>query len=155
MIDIVDHCEVSRQSFYRLFQDKYDLIHWYFERLADQSFKQMGVLYTLREGLCKKFEFIRKEALFFSQAFASNDNNSLIHYDVQCIYEFYKNLIEQKRGKPLDQDLSFLLSMYCHGSVRMTVEWVMEGMKRPEKEIVDLLIEAMPELLKAELADLL
>lgn len=32
---IVDVCGVSRQSFYRNFIDKYDLINWYFDRLLE------------------------------------------------------------------------------------------------------------------------
>ena len=35
--DIVENCDVSRQSFYRLFQDKYDLVNWYFEVLSENS----------------------------------------------------------------------------------------------------------------------
>ena len=49
--DICAQCGLSRQTFYRNFKDKYDLVNWYFERLAQKSFKQMGVSYTLREGL--------------------------------------------------------------------------------------------------------
>ena len=29
--DIVTKCGVSRQTFYRHFKDKYDLVNWYFE----------------------------------------------------------------------------------------------------------------------------
>lgn len=153
--DIVENCEVSRQSFYRLFQDKYDLVNWYFEVLAQQSFKQMGVLYNLKEGLLKKFQFIETEHVFFAQAFASSDNNSLIHYDCKCIYEFYKGLIEEKNHAPLSKELSFLLEMYCHGSVIMTMEWIASGRKEPMETIVDLLIEALPEKLKQQLRDLI
>lgn len=153
--DIVENCEVSRQSFYRLFQDKYDLVNWYFEVLAQQSFKQMGVHYTLKEGLVRKFQFIEQEHVFFSQAFASSDNNSLIHYDFNCIYEFYKQLIETKNKKPLSSELSFLLEMYCHGSVTMTMEWIAGGRKEPIETIVDLLIAAMPEALRTQMKDLI
>lgn len=153
--DIVENCDVSRQSFYRLFQDKYDLVNWYFEVLAQQSFKQMGVLYNLKEGLVKKFEFIEQEHVFFSQAFASSDNNSLIHYDYQCIYDFYKGLIEDKNKAPLSKEVDFLLEMYCHGSVTMTIEWIASPHKEPIDTMVDLLIAAMPELLKQQLKDLI
>lgn len=153
--DIVENCDVSRQSFYRLFQDKYDLVNWYFEVLAQQSFKQMGVLYTLKEGLMKKFQFIEQEYVFFAQAFASQDNNSLIHYDFECIYNFYKNLIETKNKAPLTSELSFLLEMYCHGSVSMTMEWIATDRKQPIETIVDLLIEALPDKLKEQLKELL
>ena len=35
--DIVKHSGMTRQTFYRYFQDKYDLVNWYFEKLADKS----------------------------------------------------------------------------------------------------------------------
>lgn len=68
--DIVESAHTTRQSFYRHFQDKYDLVNWYFERLAQKSFKLMGVQYTLREGLLKKFEFIRQEKNIFFSGFS-------------------------------------------------------------------------------------
>lgn len=30
--EIVDACGTTRQTFYRHFQDKYDLVNWYFDR---------------------------------------------------------------------------------------------------------------------------
>ena len=66
---IVDQCNVTRPTFYRHFKDKYDLINWYFDVLAQMSFKQMGISLTLREGLLKKFEFIKGEGQFFAAAF--------------------------------------------------------------------------------------
>lgn len=57
--DIVEISGKTRQTFYRYFRDKYDLVNWYFEVLADKSFLQIGNSETLREGLTKKFEFIR------------------------------------------------------------------------------------------------
>ena len=50
--------------------------------------------------------------------------------------------------------MAFLLEMYCSGSIRMTVEWVTGGMGRPIPELVDLLIEAMPQRLYSLLSDL-
>ena len=36
--EIVEACQVTRQTFYRNFQDKYDLINWYFDKLLQESF---------------------------------------------------------------------------------------------------------------------
>ena len=150
--DIVEVAKTTRQSFYRHFQDKYDLVNWYFERLAEKSFKLLGIQYTLREGLIKKFEFIEQERNFFSQAFLSKDHNSLMRYDYQCIFEFYKHLLEQKQG-PLSKELVFLLEMYCEGSIYMTVKWVLSTTPEKPEVIVDLLIEAMPQQIKTILFD--
>ena len=66
---IVDVCGVSRQSFYRNFMDKYDLMNWYFDRLLEQSFREMGSGTTVRDGLIKKFAYIKEERLFFTAGF--------------------------------------------------------------------------------------
>ena len=146
--EIVDQSELTRQTFYRYFQDKYDLVNWYFDKLAQQSFKLMGVSLTLEEGLIQKFAFVKDEKDFFSAAFKSRDCNSLFDYDLKLITDFYTIRIVEKTGKPLDPDSKFLLDMYCQGSMDMTFKWVIEGMKMEPKEIADLLIDAIPEKLK-------
>ena len=39
---ICEICGVTRQTFYRNFLDKYDLINWYFDKLLTKSFEHMG-----------------------------------------------------------------------------------------------------------------
>jgi AcrR family transcriptional regulator len=40
--EIVETCGVTRQTFYRNFKDKYDLINWYFDKILLESFEHMG-----------------------------------------------------------------------------------------------------------------
>lgn len=141
---IVDVCGVSRQTFYRNFIDKYDLINWYFDRLLEQSFKEMGSNENLREGLIKKFKYIKAERVFFSAAFRFDEQNNLKEHDFIMIYEFYCRLIREKTGKLPDKKTRKLLEMYCQASIYMTVQWVLKGMKESESELADLMIDAMP-----------
>ena len=142
--EIVTECGTTRQTFYRNFQDKYDLINWYFDVLAQMSFKQMGISMTLREGLIKKFEFIKGEGQFFAAAFSSESQNCLMEYDYQCIYQFYCDIIHKQGADKIPEELEFLLRMYCRGSIAMTVEWATTGMKMSPEQLADQLIEAMP-----------
>ncbi len=151
---IADACGVSRQTFYRCFLDKYDLVNWYFERLVERSFQEMGVSLTLREGLRNKFRFIQAEADFFACAFGSDDANSLMRYDYDYIYRFYSDIITRKTHRPLEPDIAFLLEMYCRGSIEMTARWVMRGMELQPEKMVELLIEAMPSRLESLLREL-
>ena len=96
---IVQTCGVTRQTFYRNFQDKYDLINWYFDKLLLESFAQMGDGLTVYEGLTRKFEFIQKERVFFAGAFRSDDHNSLREHD----YEVRKMRDGKIPEKSLDQ----------------------------------------------------
>ncbi len=141
---IVAECGLTRQTFYRNFKDKYDLVNWYFERLVEKSFEEMGVSLSLKEGLTRKFQFIQEEQVFFACAFRSHDYNSLIKYDYEYIYRFYRNILRKKLERELDEDVEFLLRMYCRGSVQMTVEWVLGGMKQKPEKLADLLIDALP-----------
>ena len=146
--DIVSTAGKTRQTFYRHFQDKYDLVNWYFEKLVLKSFEEMNQGGSLQEALNLKFAFIEQEHAFFKEAFKSNDYNNLIHYDFCCIYDFYKEYIRKNTGKTIPSDIDFLLKMYCRGSVDMTVEWVLNDMPILKEEIVNYLIDAIPDKLK-------
>ena len=39
---ITENCGLTRQTFYRNFMDKFDLINWYFDKLLIKSFEYMG-----------------------------------------------------------------------------------------------------------------
>ena len=143
--EIVEACQATRQAFYRNFQDKYDLINWYFDKLLQESFAHMGEGKTVYEGLVKKFEYIRQERVFFAGAFRSDDYNSLKGHDFQLILEFYTERIREKTGNDPEEKIRFLLEMYCQGSIYMTVKWVLGGMKETPEEMARLLVDAMPE----------
>ena len=53
---IVSVCGLTRQTFYRNFMDRDDLINWYFNIILDESFRQMGSGKTVYDGLVRKFE---------------------------------------------------------------------------------------------------
>ena len=67
--DIVEGAGVARQTFYRNFLDKYDLINWYFDKLVLACFEEIGVSHTVEESLTQKFRFIREEKAFFRSDF--------------------------------------------------------------------------------------
>lgn len=142
--NIVEGCGVTRQTFYRNFLDKYDLINWYFDKLVLQSFEQIGMGHTVGESLTRKFEFIVNEKVFFTEAFRSDDRNSLKEHDFELILQFYTDLLARKDSKALNQELQFLLEMYCQGSVYMTVKWVLGGMKDSPQAMSGKLVDAMP-----------
>lgn len=152
--NIVEGCDVTRQTFYRNFKDKYDLINWYFDKLVLQSFEQIGMGHTVLESLTQKFEFIVSEKAFFIGAFRSDDYNSLKEHDFELILRFYMDLIARKTSQPLEEELQFLLEMYCRGSVYMTIKWVLGGMKDTPGVMAGKLVDAIPPKLAAVFGEL-
>ena len=142
--DVVEGCDLTRQTFYRNFKDKYDLINWYFDKLVQQSLGKIETGSTVRESLDRKLTFIREEKAFFSGAFRSDDHNSLKEHDFELILQFYNDLLARRIRRPVDDELQFQLEMYCRGSVYMTVKWVLGGMKETPRQMADRLVDAMP-----------
>ncbi|MEE8836369.1 MAG: TetR/AcrR family transcriptional regulator C-terminal domain-containing protein [Eubacteriales bacterium] len=145
--EILEEAQVSRPTFYRYFKDKYDLVNWYFQKLCDKSFLQMGISMNLREALTKKFIFLKSEQVFFEAAFACEAQNNLVEYDYECIYRFYSDYIRKQGEVEFTPEIEFLLKMYCRGSIDMTADWARNGMTIRPEQIVGWLIEAMPEKL--------
>lgn len=144
---ICERAGVSRQTFYRNFLDKYDLINWYFDKILLESFRQMGSGRTIHESLVRKFTYIQKEHTFFAVGFRGDEQNNLKEHDFEMIYEFYCNLIRKKSGTDPDKRTKALLEMYCQASVYMTVKWVLEDVLISPEELAQLMVDAMPQRL--------
>lgn len=143
--EITGEAGVSRQTFYRHFLDKYDLVNWYFDELLANSFREMGYDRTIYEGLVQKFRYIQAEKVFFRAAFQSVQQNNLKDHDFRKIYGFYQDLYRKKTGKDLDLAVLALLEMYCQASVYMTAKRVGRGSRDAAPEqLADLMLQAMP-----------
>lgn len=152
--EIVEGAGVARQTFYRNFLDKYDLINWYFDKLVLACFRQIGVSHTVEESLTQKLVFLREEKAFFMGAFRSHDHNSLKEHDFELILGFYQELLAKRGSRPLEEDIRFLLEMYCQGSVYMTVKWIQGGMEEEPEKVARKLVEAMPPKLEGVFREL-
>jgi len=145
---ITENCGLTRQTFYRNFLDKFDLINWYFGKILDQSFEHMGRETSVYDALVRKFTYIEQEKQFFAAAFCYDEQNSLREHDFELILAFYENLIQEKTGCKMKEEMHDLLEMYCRSSVYMTVKWVLGKKMAAPEGLAELMVEAMPVKLK-------
>ena len=145
---ITENCGLTRQTFYRNFLDKFDLINWYFGKILDQSFEHMGRETSVYDALVRKFTYIEQEKQFFAAAFRYDEQNSLREHDFELILAFYENLIQEKTGCKMKEEMHDLLEMYCRSSVYMTVKWVLGKKMAAPEGLAELMVEAMPVKLK-------
>lgn len=141
---ITENCGLTRQTFYRNFLDKYDLINWYFDKLLAKSFEHMGQGKTVYDALVKKFTYIQEEQTFFAAAFRYDSQNSLRQHDFELILDFYEHLIREKTGRKPEENVHYLLEMYCQSSIYMTVQWVLGELKCTPEGLAKILVEGMP-----------
>lgn len=141
---ITENCGLTRQTFYRNFMDKFDLINWYFDKLLAKSFEHMGMGKTVYDALVKKFTYIQEEHIFFAAAFKYDRQNSLRQHDFELILAFYENLIREKTGRIPDETIHCILEMYCQSSIYMTVKWVQGELECTPEGLAKILVDGMP-----------
>lgn len=138
---------VSRQTFYRNFLDKNDLINWYFDILLTTSFEEMGHGRTVYDSLVRKFRFIHAEQEFFVAAFKNDEQNNVRDHDFEMIFAFYSDRIKENVPERFTEETQHLLELYCQASIYGTVRWVLGEMDLTPESLASLLVDAMPEKL--------
>ena len=85
---------------------------------------------------------------FYMNAFQSVSQKEFQRMIRDFFYGCYKWQIEQHRKKTLSADESFVLRMYLFGVMESVYEWIAGGMIMPVEHMVDLMEQAMPEMIQ-------
>ena len=123
---------------------KYRLARAMKECMKSTSVENIPVKQIVYEAQVKKFIYIQEEQTVFAAAFRYDEQNSLRQHDFDLILDFYEKLICEKTGKVPDENLRFLLEMYCHSSIYMTVRWVTGELTCTPEGLAAALVDGMP-----------
>lgn len=137
VVDIALEAELSRQTFYMHFKDRYDLVIYIFE----QSFKEVaaknrtGETTWLESGV-QHLSIYKKDLAFYQNALRSYDRNSLRAYLKERIYEEFYYKCTKKGLDPNDENALYALKIVVLATNEATFEWVENGCIEPEEVIV-------------------
>ena len=142
--EIVKESGLSRQTFYRTCENKYDLVNKYLKKIIIETYSTIGTESTFRRSLENKFRKMLPERELLAVAFQSKEYDGLYQFTHRLILDFHKNFIEKQEKRPLDAEEKHLLDMYCEASVYMTMKWATKEMEATPQQMSRLLVDAMP-----------
>lgn len=129
---ITTRCNISRNTFYYHFQDKYELINWIFSSDMLQnanSFNDPGKLAESFVNVCKCLYANRK---FYLACFQYVGQNSLYDYLFNFYYELWKINIDvlytESGFKLTESELHIMAQMKAHALIGIVTDWVNAGM---------------------------
>lgn len=125
--DIANECEVSRQTFYNHFLDKFDLVNWIYGQLLERTTRRIGIDLTWEQAVRVKLETMKKHRDFYAQILSVKDAEGLFNTEAQIVFDYYQKNLKRLVGKRLNELESYSLMIYCHGATRMTAEWICTG----------------------------
>lgn len=153
--EIAAEAKVTRQVFYRYFEDKYVLASWiHYKDLYCSLKKEMEEhnYYSWKNTMRAWLEILAEKHVFYSNAFYSASEKEFQRMIREFVCERYKVMMEIIHKKPVTEQQIFITQVYCNGAVEKVFEWVSKGMPIPVETLLDYLELAMPETIRVLLA---
>lgn len=136
--DIVEDCEVKRQTFYYHFQDIYALIEWIYITEVSKAIHDQKTHATWSNGFNALFQYI-----LTNKSFVMNTYRSLKREDLEKnLYEgtyalLFGVVLEQSEGLNVtDADRRFITNFYKYSFAGILLDWVSNGMKEDPQQII-------------------
>ena len=134
--DIVDHCDMNRQSFYYHFKDKYDLVNWIFytEFVSQVQDAMNDQGWEILEKVC---QFFYENRQFYSNALRVRGQNSFAEYFNEVVHALV--LYDLKGYFKKDENQEFCATFLTDAICMAITRWLLEGAKKTPKEFVALI----------------
>jgi probable dihydroxyacetone kinase regulator len=153
VFDIVRNCGLGRQTFYNCFNNKYDLINWFYTSTMDNIIEQYKGKVPWGDVIGYALTFIKKHGRFFGNAISEEGQESFFNILYEHTRNYYTEFIRSNYGeKTLTEDLIFAIKFNCYGAVSMIKEWLKNDMEKPPLIVARRIADDMPQTLKIYLA---
>ena len=142
---------VTRQVFYRYFDDKFELASWihyvHLYRSVKKAFEEDS-RQVWRLTTKNWLNLIKENKAFYMNVFQSVSQKEFQRIIREFFIESYKWQMEQRMKRELREEEFFVLRTYLFGAMEIIYEWIATGMSIPVDQLVDLQELAMPEHIK-------
>jgi len=139
VIELVNDCEVNRQTFYYHFQDINDLLEWFIMNEATTALGGSKTYDTWQQGFVKILQYARE-----NKAIVMNISNSIDHaqaekYLYKIAYELLLGVVDEKAsGLPIkEEDKKTIADFYKYAFVGLALDWLKKGMKEDPQVIIE------------------
>lgn len=139
VIDIVEDCEVNRQTFYYHFKDIYDLVEWTLIMDAEKAINGNKTYDTWQQGFLQIFETTLENKHLIINAYNSISREQVERYLYDLTYQLLIGVVEeQSTGMAVrEEDKKFIADFYKFAFVGLMLEWIKRGMKDEPQKIID------------------
>lgn len=143
--DIVEKCNVTRQTFYYHFENIYSLIIWIYKTELSNALEAKNYNATWQESSLYVFKQLRENKKFFMATYNSFWKRDIMNLLFDEIYKEMFSLVEASENmeKISDSEKKFIANFYKYAFAGIYFDWIEGGMEEnPEKIIsrIDLLI---------------
>lgn len=134
--DIVEQAGVGRNTFYYHFEDKYDLVNWYFQTGATRFLLEQTRTNDWPSLLTGVEDYFRENRTFYKNALSYSGQNSLQEYIFDYVRAIFAQRAREHTPTMSQADLNFVSNMLAGAFMGVLVPWVHGGMKESIRDCV-------------------
>ncbi len=142
--EICGKCNISRQTFYRHFDDIYTLTMWLFDYNATGS-KTYDISKDFEFSCTVSFANMTKRPKLYRQIFLNDKDNIFLDRFLRSRIEYARKYIGERH---MEDDISFAVELYWSGYIHMMKKWIASGMKETPEKMGKYAYESLPAILK-------
>jgi len=144
---------IARQTFYRHFIDKFQVIQWYWDTLAERNLRPTGRTLTWYESNLGMFTDLEERQRFWCHALKENEHYcSCGAHGRRRRREFLVETITVYRGMEVTEELQFEIDFLLEAESRLIAYWILSGMRISPEQFALLIERCIPRALYTLLA---
>ena len=132
--EIVEDCEVNRQTFYYHFQDIYDLLRWFLKQETELTLQGTD---TWQDALMAAFRYIQENHVVIFHVFRSSGRDHLDCHFFTLSRSLCISLLKEASASLTlsEKDSDFLIDFYMYAISGIMMGWLSNDMKEPPEQL--------------------
>lgn len=149
--DITENCGYSVATFYRHFNDKYDLIAWAYLRDVEEIMKKVEYNEaSWKQALTSAAEYYKKHRDYLSNLLLHTTGYmSFVRNMSQINYRSLKQKIQTSaKVQTISTKTDMYIRLYCHGTVALTCDWLLGEFEADAQTLAEIYESTLPQQLR-------
>jgi len=146
-ISVAEICEVagiSRQTFYRSFEDKYAIANWYSDSVIESTTRQIGRTLGWRDGYLTLAKILGRNAAFMRGVSKSRELNSIFARTIRMSAADMTQAYATRKGHEPEGRVAYQIHAFARTSTECMSEWFEGGCVLDPETFVDYVVSLVP-----------